>query len=509
MSQKKKSLWGDSFEHITAGAKKDYSSNTQSSPEFVESLWTDKRTGAEYIVREKAPNGPQGDFRVPAAQAEARYRAAMGLPPNTSSAFHERSEDDPFAEHRVGPERAVDKIALEASVRDRAMQDTRREQAFLPSRETPEWAATDVEDRGDHVVDARGRIIDKPFNTRGPYGTEDVRGPFLPSRYTSEIVSESPGLAKAPPKGFMGPERESVKESLQDNLDVRLEKSNLQVLLTNVYRGLFGTNMANNIMTRSDLADRRPGFERPVISHVIIDAGLTKPWEPPPTAVGDRPQKPEALAYAVGARAMATLLSAKVVPEVLDLPKAERDDLTVALGRTILNSMTLMPARSAAEKPLTDARSAWRLEVAQAVAKSISPDILKGLVAPEMLSDRRVIEGPSGARVSAPATSAQMPIDRMPSESSERPVRPLVAARATRPMLDSFGTSRRFKKDLWAPVDDDEETPSRAEESLARSERPMPATQDRNSRPNSMAKPRSVMEREDTQRFSNQGSFNR
>ena len=164
--------------------------------EYIDTVHVDKRTGAEYKVKERVPNGPQGDFRVPEHQADNRYRMIMGLPSNGS--FHERPIEDPFADDRLQPETVVDSVALEEKVRLRAFDDTRREQSFMPSREMAPWASRhDFEDHEDHTVDPNGRIRDKTKSgTIGPFGTEETRKPVLPSNDLINLYIENPRIFK-------------------------------------------------------------------------------------------------------------------------------------------------------------------------------------------------------------------------------------------------------------------------------------------------------------------------
>jgi hypothetical protein len=379
--------------------------------EYIDTVHVDKRTGAEYKVKERVPNGPQGDFRIPENQAENRYRMIMGLPSNGS--FHERPIEDPFVDERLQPETLLDASALEAKVRLRAFDDTRREQAFMPSREMAPWASRqDFEDHEDHTVDPNGRIRDKAKGTVGPFGTEDVRQKAPPSKLTREAVAKpvTNSAYNVVPKAPLQP----------DALEKRVsEKAGLQVLLTNVFRGLFGNNVSNHIMNKSDLSDRRLGTDQPVVAHAIMDAGLMKPWQPPVSKT-DRPQKQENLEYAVGNRAISQLISQRhaSAPDIQDLPKAERDDLTTAIGRTILNAMTSLPSK-ATEKPLFESKSELKMheELYKSIASAIKPEILKGLVAPELLSDRRPVDMQQSHRVHG--SSRTTGLAEMPDRSSD------------------------------------------------------------------------------------------
>jgi len=401
---------------------------------FVETTMRDKRTGAEYKVKERVPNGPQGDFRVPEQQADNRYRMIMGLPSNM--AFHQRPVEDPFADERLQPETVMDSVALESKIRERAFNDTRREQSFMPSREAPMWASQDFEDRGNYIVDPSGRTVDKKYGTVGPFGTEDTRMPAPPSKLTREAVA-----AQHSTGDFVVSKAGNAPEHLVERIS---QKAGLQVLLTSAFRGLFGTQAADHIMTRTDLNDARQGREMPVLTSAIMDAGLMKPWEPPTTA-NDRPQKQDALEYAVGNRALSQLIAQKhaSMPDVQDLPKAERDDLTVAIGRTILNAMTVVPEK-ASEKSVFEPKLKAYEELRRTIMGSIKPDILKGLVKPELLSDRRPVDMQQAPRIHGTSrTSAfgEMPERHSLEHARERPT----ISRATVGNFSTVGRSQRPK----------------------------------------------------------------
>lgn len=395
----------------------------------------DKRTGAEYKVKEPVPNGPQGDFRVPEQQAENRYRMIMGLPSNM--AFHERPVEDPFADERLQPETVMDSVALESKIRERAFHDTHREQAFMPSREAPSWASQDFEDHGTHIVDPSGRTIDKKFGTIGPFGTEETRMPAPPSKLTREAhtVNHSSGDLFVPKAG-------NKPEHLQERIS---QKKGLQVLLTSAFRGLFGSQVADHILTRTDLHDGRQGREMPVLATAIMDAGLMKPWEPPTTG-SDRPQKQDALEYTVGNRALSQLIAQKhaSMPDVQDLPKAERDDLTVAIGRTILNAMTVLPSKPTEKSTFEPKLKAYE-ELRKTIMGSIKPDILKGLVKPELLSDRRPVDMQHAKRIHGTSrTSAfgEMPERQTLEQARERPT----TSRSTIGNFSDVGRKQRPKQ---------------------------------------------------------------
>lgn len=427
---KKKDLWSDAFEGVRAAPVRHVSRPVEQ--EFVEVPWTDKRTGATYMVRQPGPPKPQGDFRVDPRVAESRYRAVMGL----SDVAADRMPQELNEEE---PERMPNALEIETKARKRAMADARRENMFRATTERAEEHA-DFVDRGTHIEDPSGRIIESKYNTIGPYGTEDERGPAPPAKAMPEaktLLAAHPEVVGAGAR-MQAPGPDAFQERLN-------KKYGLQVLLTEAYRGLFGSGVADHIMTRAQVADRRPGFERPTVSHVIMDLGLMKPWNAPrggPTNA-DRPLKPDATALAVGHRAIETILAKKTAPEILELPKAEKDDLAIALGRTILNAMSVLPNRT--DRP-DSVETKWRDEIQAVVASAVDPQILKGLVAPEALADRPRVDPVAVARATAagPAAAGGLPGQRQGSAAPDRPISATVAV--TRPILGDFGSLGRTRK---------------------------------------------------------------
>jgi hypothetical protein len=403
--------------------------------DYVEMLVTDGRTGAQYKVKEKKPHGPQGNFSIPSNQAENRYRMIMGLPAATP--FHSERPDDPFAEDRVLPEAMMNRADVEEKVRERIMSDTRRQQFLMPSRETMHFETEEAPER--------------PSHTLGYFGTEKEVHP-MPSKMTRESHQSKQG----PLGAFSGPQQNYIRD---DPIEKRVgESKGLQVLLTAAYRGLFGSMVADHIMTRSSLADRRPGFEMPVVSHMIQDHGLMKPWTPP-ELMSDRPSKPEAVEYAVGLRAIDAIPKGSIAPDLEDLPKAEREALITAVGRTVLHALTSVPQQITDDKPDIESTllSQRRDEIKKAIAGSLKPDLLRGIVPQEyIITDRAIKENQLVQRVGGSSRAYVGPQRQASTNLEEQNIRPVV----TRPTLgdfSSFSTSVRKKKILFE--EDEKEGP--------------------------------------------------
>jgi hypothetical protein len=62
----KKNLFSDNYDFVTADTAVPSSSVLESAAESsaVQTTWVDKRTGAEYLLKDTKAAGPQGDFRV-------------------------------------------------------------------------------------------------------------------------------------------------------------------------------------------------------------------------------------------------------------------------------------------------------------------------------------------------------------------------------------------------------------------------------------------------------------
>ena len=462
MSSRKKNVWSDPFDTVVAESLEGPSVGNQvpqhnSSNGFIQQRWTDRTTGAEYLVKERLPEGPQGDFRTGSVQAEARYRSIMGLP--ATAAFHDRPVDDPFAEDRFEPEPSVNQSEIENKIRARATFDTNREQALRPTNEVATWATQEsFTDHGDFVMDPQGRIRDKPYNTIGPFGTVDNRGDLKNPLAVREAVT-APIVSKSQTTGLS---QNIGAAQVRDAVEERLaKKDKLQNVLQQTWHGLFGSAIANNVQTGPSHNDRRLKKEKTIEAKSIFETGLTKPWMPPVTKT-DRPTKPEQVEYAVGSRVMASVLSRKLVPELQGLPKQDKDDLTLALGRAVLNAMTSVPDQTG-DRVVTTGEG-LRNDLVKSIQNVLSPEILKGLVAPELLQDRRPKTDLESQRVANPGAKATA-VPQRQFEEDQRETRVAAVTRPTLGQFSEFGSTLTNKKKKKALFDfDDDEPRARQEE---------------------------------------------
>ena len=446
----------NAYEHIQPNGTRSSLKNTESE---IQLPMRDKRSGAEYLVTERRPNGPQGDFRI---KADLRSREIIGIAPT-------RPFDDAFESERLKPEPMVSEMDIENLVRQRETLDTRRSMAVRPTNEPmslnehgDQWT-----DHGTFLEDPFGKIRDKPSNVVGLFGTEAERPKAMPIKQEQR------------PKPFSGRhEQPFSKPSARflDPLEKRIStEQKLQVLLTNAFRGL--TSQQNVAGPKSETNDRKLGTETPIVARAIVDSGLLGPWEPPKVhGTTDKPGRPDDVAHSVGTRALQSLMKGPLAPDIQDLPKAERELMSLALGRTILNALTLGPEQKGSA-PMLEDRPQYE-ELKKSISLSISPSILAGLVAPELLSDRRKKDLLAVARTSAPAQKAMS----VPNRHTVSVKQGSENVSSARPTLGNFASNTN-KKNLFF-IDDDaintERPQTRPEINFTNSSKP--AAQNENSR---------------------------
>ena len=372
----------DAFEHIQPST---FRCATVAREDEIKIPMRDRRSGAEYMVTERLPNGPQGDFRI---KADFRNRTIVGT---------SRPLDDAFESDRMKPEPMVSEMEIENLVRQRETLDTRRSMAVRPTNEPMSLNENggNWTDHGSFIEDPFGKIRDKPSNVVGMFGTEAERPKAMPIKQENAA------------KSFGGRYEQPISKPSARFLDP-LEKKisteqKMQVLLTNAFRGLTSNQIVSG--PKSEVNDRKLGTETPIVARAIVDSGLLGPWEPPKIhGSSDKPSRPDDIAHSVGTRALQSLMKGPLAPEIQDLPKAEREIISLAIGRTILNALTLGPEQKGSRPNLED-RPQYE-ELKKSISLTISPSILAGLVAPEMLSDRSKKDLMAVARTSAPAQKA-------------------------------------------------------------------------------------------------------
>lgn len=369
---KVKSAFVDSFDHIRG--EEPPAGHAQTGSTEVISEWVDRKTGAAFQIRDKAAAGPQGDFRVDARQAEQRFLALSGRGTSGREATTwTAAEREEGREEPPAPEAFITDAEIEAKIRMRALTDAKRDLMMQQTTETPEWAVGAEEGSG-FVTDASGRVRDMPFNRKGL--NEDKRD------YGPGDVTNMRGVRD---KAITG--RDVLKLDLPSQQSDPVERmfstrDEAQVSLATAFRNIFGEAVANHIVSRSEV-DRRPGYERPTVAHAIMDSGFIKPWQPPD--VVERPTRPDAVAYAVGSRAVEGLMARRVMPELVEMPQSQRDALTVAIGRAILHVVAPSGPSKGPNRAQVD--SSFNSEIIRtALATSISPAMVQGLVPPEVLS---------------------------------------------------------------------------------------------------------------------------
>jgi hypothetical protein len=426
----KKNYFQDPYEHISSTT-----SRAPAVPIERKELWTDKRTGAQYSVPARPANPADADFSDSFKLAESRYRSIMGL----NETFHERPVDDPFAEDRLESEAMPMHHEIEERARERARFDTQQSERF---KATTEPAESEIVDHGEFTVNSRGQIRDKPMNTIGPFGTEEKRAESKFTKDDSEDIKRREQNDRAQ---ISNPQR-------PDALEAKIgEHRGLQNALANAYRSLFGVNFADHVITRP-ANDAKTRSDKPSVSHAIIEAGFTKPWAPAkPADLGRDGKKPDAVVLSVGQRAIATLMKGPMKSELPDLPKAEREALATALGRTILHALTRAPE---SEKDRTQSEQKTRDDLKSSMMNALSPEILRGLVPAEMIDSISKTESKS-ERLSPPAQKAlDIPARRPNTDLKEGHSSRYDETETREPKPNSeFGIFRKPKKTLFDFVD--------------------------------------------------------
>ena len=395
----------DSYEHL-----KENHLRPRQHEETIKIKYSDQRTGAEFLIEERKPNGPQGDFRISKTSSDMQWRSIMGL--GAQNFNRPENTEEAFEEERLKPEPIVSEKEIEDFVRQRESANTKRSMAQMPTREPLEQ---DAEDHGDYTLNFKGQIQDKPKNVMGLFGTEENRPKQMPlGRIENKVTIEAK------------PIKNEIKKSEMPILESTAKSAKIQELLGNTFRSLFAQKPQDQ--NEKSIDDRRLGTDQKKISKVIVDSGLLKPWVPPTVhGLTDKPQRPDDVAKTVGLRAIQSLTKGPLAQDIQDLPKAERDDLTKAIGRTILNALTNQPEQKGQQTELAD-RPEFE-ELKKSISMNISPNILIGLVNTEMLSDRAKKDIAAVLRTTAPANKSMavpnrhtVDLKQTPEKVIERPI---------------------------------------------------------------------------------------
>lgn len=276
---------------------------------YITQDWTDPKTGLTYQVREKAAQGPQGDFRVNPLESDARQKAMMGLPRTTAAEW--RPTDRILKESNVQDSEYYQQQNLLRNERLRTMQQVKRDSLFGAHREKAE--------------DSDSELRDVPLEMKRPTGsfpTQNFRGVR-----DETIVGPSKTL---PDLNRMGTAKVFGQSLIEQSLAKRDILSKAQA---SAFRGLFGEAAANQMAKRTSSEKVKNDTFANRVVHAVIEQGLVAPKMQAEKAEG--PLRQDTLAQHIGTRALEGLSSAQARPE-LELPLAQRDLLAVALGRTIL-----------------------------------------------------------------------------------------------------------------------------------------------------------------------------
>ena len=428
----------------------------QEGPKYNEKVYRDPRTGAEYLVREPKVAGPQGDFRIPEMEARHRYNVIMGH--TNSFSEHPRTFQE-LNEEPVEPMVSEEKV--HAAARTRTLHQVKRQTLFQATTEEPEWALqTSAEEPSDQFfVDPSGHIRELKYNTEGPFGTEKVRNTSV-SKYSlkPETKSSESKVRASVPHGV------PTHKLDQDPLELRLRDPKLETLLNSAWRSLFGLALVHNKDSfdapRKTLWPSKKETER--LGRVIANAGLYR--VPEERRFGSLPQKPETEIFAIGQKAVESLMNQRIFLEIQELPKAQRDDLNIAVGRAIVNSMgpsdakSAMPYKIQTQSPSIETfESLGREELKAFLTTIVGPVVLQGLQSPEMISDRDQPETLGhDTRVHGASNRVHVPLD----DTSQSTIASLqerlgrYAPQSTRPTIGTYAGQIQALKSRTRPLFD-------------------------------------------------------
>jgi hypothetical protein len=206
--------------------------------------------------------------------------------------------------------------------------------------------------------------------------------------------------------------------------------------------------------------DRKLLQEPEKIARRILDAGLVKPWtRNTEKSLSDRIDKPEDVAYTVGRKAVEHMMNQRMVPEILDLSALEREELTVAIGRTILNSV--LPSQRQTGGPTIESFDALgKKELQKIFSAIISPRVLNGFIKQGSLSEREQKEISSILTVSNPSNRViEMPLQQRQALLDERKQYAPRVSKPTMGSLECLGRSKPMKKLFDMDIKEEDDLP--------------------------------------------------
>jgi len=419
-------------------------------PQFIESRYVDKRTGAEYIVKEPTVSKPDGDFRVSSQEANERFNSLMGI--SRTAEMYDLSNGIPEVQFdTLEPEPFMNETLLQPAFRRRANEDLQRTIQFMPSTDVPKWASSELETNDDFTINENGQIKDKPFNTEGLYGTEKVR--HMPK---SKMPDNRADLVKEKPNFTAAYKHKTKPEVIED----RMAEPKMQIILSKLFHGLLAANMPGTLKSGPSENDRKLLQEPEKIARRILDAGLVKPWtRNTEKSLSDRIDKPEDVAYTVGRKAVEHMMNQRMVPEILDLSALEREELTVAIGRTILNSV--LPSQRQTGGPTIESFDALgKKELQKIFSAIISPRVLNGFIKQGSLSEREQKEISSILTVSNPSNRViEMPLQQRQALLDERKQYAPRVSKPTMGSLECLGRSKPMKKLFDMDIKEEDDLP--------------------------------------------------
>lgn len=303
-------------------------------PKTVMRLWTDKNQNT-YKVPEKTV-APDADYSVEQRSREiALNRAKLWE-------YQEHIPDE-RREILIDPEDHT----LADRLRRVAISEARMELGAQPSRD-PEFREPEIE---------------TPFNMRGL--NEDTR------RF--DALGQRDGIEPTQTRPL--PTAQIPKNGITESIHLPDEKN--VTAFKAIFRNLMGLP-AQKQKSESEVKK----YDVDGLVRSVVDSGYTKAWTPPDQL--SRPMKPDAVAFAVGKRALDAINAFKTMPEMRTLSAKERDELTLSVGRTMLNVSMTGPAAQRMPTKISENAPLANDSIRRKILASIHPEIMKKALGPEL-----------------------------------------------------------------------------------------------------------------------------
>jgi len=332
--------------------------NAREQQDFIEVLYTNPHTGAQYKVKERKVCPPQGDFRI--NTREAKYASIMGLQSHRVERDLDMYES---MSHPLESEPMVNERIILNKLSESVQQKAQLASRMRPNAEAPE---------DDTEIVAQ----DMKYNVVGPYGTEAKRQ-IQPIAYRPHAVradvAQKAELHQASRQMF-------TQAAVEKPVSETKVSKQLESVLSQTFSALFLPSQANvsvQVDAIHDAIQYRSGpqtqvSKRTLNAHQFFQAGLCNRLEHKVDKV-----KQDKTVYEVGKRALQTMfVNQALKAEIMELQPEQIIELHKIVGTTIINSLL-----NNQKNPVASALDTKEKEtLIQLVKQSINPSVYQGLL---------------------------------------------------------------------------------------------------------------------------------